>query len=251
MTKKYLLITIAALIWLVGCTNRVPLSTEESISLSGSGRIAVKEFELSGFDQIETGLPFDVILSQAEEYKVEVYADDNFIDYVYLEVQGTTLTMGFKPGFSYDLKNISLRVEVTMPEIKALVLSGSSLVTLDNFTELEDLEVSLNGASSLGGRLEASEIVMHASSNAKVNLVGSVLKLSISADGNSLVDLKDLETKQASVEASGLSQVVVNVLDVLEISASQHSQIHYYGNPDLGEISMDQFSKVAAMGTNP
>jgi hypothetical protein len=251
MTKKYLLIILTALIWLVGCTNRVPLSSEESISLSGSGRIAVKEFELSAFDQIETGLPFEVILSQDEEYQVEVHADDNFIDYVDLEVQGTTLTMGFKPGIRYDLKNISLRVEVSMPKIKVLNLSGSSLVTLDNFTELEDLEVSLNGASSLGGKLEASELVIDASSNAKVNLAGSVSKLSISADGNSLVDLKDLKSKQASIEASGLSQVVVNVLDVLEISASQHSQIYYYGNPDLGEISVNQFSKVAAMDKNP
>jgi len=249
MKKKILIITISIFVWLAGCTNRVPLTKENSITLAGSGQIATKEFNLSGFDGVETGLIFDVSLSQADEYKVVVYADDNFIDFIEMEVQGTTLMMGYKPGYTYDLNNVSLRAEVTMPEIKSLQLTSSSQVTLDNFRDQEDLEVTLTGASSLHGRLEAVAMTINASSSTYVNLTGTVANISIFADGNSLVDLKGLEAGHASLDTSGVSRVLVNVTGDLDVLANQNSQIYYYGDPVLGEVIVNQFSKVEAKGT--
>lgn len=249
MYKKFILPVMLIFVWLASCTNSAPLPEVESVNITGSGQIIAKEFNLSGFDGIETGLIFDVIVHQGDAYKVEVFADDNFIDHVDIIVQGTTLTMGYKPGYAYDLNNVSVQVKVTMPGIKSLELTSSSHVTLNNFRDLEALDVTLSGASGLDGRLEADKVVVTASSSTYVNLSGSVSELSIFSNGNSLVDFKALVAGQTSLECSGFSQVLVTVLDNLDVKASQNSQVFYYGEPALGEVIVNQFAKVEAMGT--
>jgi hypothetical protein len=93
-------------------------------------------------------------------------------------------------------ENVTLQAEVTMPELVGLDLSG-------------------------GSRVSAS---------------GSGEDITIDASGGSGADLADFPVVNADIDASGGSQVTVNVSGTLNVDASGGSQISYSGNPTLGTI---------------
>jgi len=93
-------------------------------------------------------------------------------------------------------QNVTLEAEVTMPELVGLDLSGGSRVT----------------ASGTGE------------------------DISIDASGGSGADLADFSVVNANVDASGGSQVTLNVSGTLNVDASGGSQVYYLGDPTLGTI---------------
>jgi hypothetical protein len=93
-------------------------------------------------------------------------------------------------------ENVTLQAEVTMPELVGLDLSGGSRVTAS----------------------------------------GSGEDIAIDASGGSGADLADFTVVNANVDASGGSQVTVNVSGTLNVDASGGSQVSYSGNPTLGTI---------------
>ena len=63
-----------------------------------------------------------------EEQSVQVYGDDNLLDRVTTNVDATTLVIGNKPG-SYTTSS-PMRVEVSVPSLSELTLSGSGSGTV-------------------------------------------------------------------------------------------------------------------------
>ena len=90
----------------------------------------------------------------------------------------------------------TLQAEITMPELTGLEMSGGSHVSVS----------------------------------------GSGADISIDASGGSGADLASFSVVNANVDASGGSQVTVNVSGTLNVDASGGSQVYYLGNPTLGVI---------------
>jgi hypothetical protein len=145
------LLSIAIAILMVGCSLNNRTAKNNNLSIVGSGNVVSQARAVSGFDRVEVGLTFDVTIRQGEDFSVVLYSDDNFIDYMQAEVQGTTLSFGFVPGFAYDLHGVTLRADVTMPELTSLELSGSSHANLDGLRSRGILDIELSGSSFLAG----------------------------------------------------------------------------------------------------
>ncbi len=90
----------------------------------------------------------------------------------------------------------TLQAEITMPELVGLELSGGS----------------------------------------RASVSGSGEDVSIDASGWSGADLASFTVVHANVDASGGSQVTLNVSGTLNVDASGGSQVYYLGNPTLGVI---------------
>ncbi len=240
-----LLVIMALLI--AGCSQENQASN--NITVTGSGTLVTQEIALSNFDTVEAGLHFDLRIRQGEASTVTITADDNFIDFIDVNQDGTTISFGLKPEYAYNFYGTTLRAAVIMPEVAGLYLNGSSHAELDNLKNVENFAAELTGSSSLSGKLETNMAKLNVDGSAYVKLSGSGAELWLDSCGNSLADLSDFRAKEAIVQASCASKAVVNATRSLDVEAAQNSQVTYSGDPSLGEINVHEFASVSP-GTN-
>ncbi|MFC2053900.1 head GIN domain-containing protein [Chloroflexota bacterium] len=211
--------------------------------LTGSGTVVTREEPITGFDKVDISDSFNVEIHQSEEYKVVIRVDNNLVEYLQVEKQGSTLKIGLKPGISM-VSNATLEAEITMPELAGLDLSGASDATISGFKSTNNLTVDLSGSSSLGGDIESGDASFDLSGSSDANLSGSGGNLTLDASGSSDVDLSEFPVADANLEVRGASTAIVNPSGVLNVEASGASDVYYLGNPSLGNIDASGASSV-------
>ena len=226
---------VLAVICLVSCAQ---------MNLTGSGNVVSQEEMITGFDKLDISSSFDVDVVQGDSFKVVIRVDDNLLEYVQAVKQGSTLKIGLEPMRAYNFSNTTMEADITMPDLTALDLSGSSTAVLNGFETSNSLTFDLSGNSELRGEIEGREVNFDLSGNSRILLSGSAANLRISASGNSEVDLSDFPGTDGRVDASGSSTVIVNLSGRLDADASGGSDIFYLGNPQLGSIDTSGSSNI-------
>jgi len=108
---------------LLGCCGAVPI---RRVSTTGSGVVLSSEHGIADLDELDVGNAFEVGVSQGDTYRVIVGIEDNRERYLEVDKQGRRLRIGLEPGRAYILSNATLEVEVTMPALSGLTLSGAA-----------------------------------------------------------------------------------------------------------------------------
>ena len=138
-------------------------------------------------------------------------------------------------GFQVDVRqgdtfSVVIRVDDNVVEHLRVVKQGSTLkIGLEQTRSYSDV--------SLQAEITMPELVgLDLSGGSRVAVSGSGEDISIDASGGSGADLAAFTVVNANVDASGGSQVTVNVSGTLNVDASGGSQVYYTGNPTLGVI---------------
>jgi len=244
--KKHVLFTLIVMVPLVSACGAIrdlgdliPVSGEV---IQGSGNVVTREFDLTGFDKVDVSHAARVNISQGDTFSVVVSIDDNVVEYLQVEKQGSTLKIGLDPRRNY--RDTSPKAEVTLPELTGLELSGASRGTISGFKLSLGLNVDASGASRLSGDIEAADAWFDVSGASRVTLTGSAEDVVIDASGGSTVDLASFPVAHAYVEARGASRVTVNPSVRLDVDASGGSHVTYLGSPRLGTIDSSSDSSV-------
>jgi hypothetical protein len=244
--KKHVLFTLIVMVLLVIACSAFPdlsgLIPASDAVIQGSGTLVTEEFHLSGFDKVDVSYAFTADITQGDTFSVVVSIDDNLVQYLRVEKQGSTLKIGLDPGRLYLATRAT--AEVTMPELTGLALSGASHGAVTGFTSANALEVDVSGASHLSGDVEAGDARLDVSGASHATLSGSGQDVTIDASGASHVDLADFPVADAQVEASSASHVTVNPSGRLDVDASGASHVTYLGRPTLGSIDTSGGSSV-------
>ena len=176
-------------------------------SVTGSGNLISRSFELDGFTRIDASHGAEVAVTRGDAFSVNVEVDDNVADELDVSVSGDTLFVGLKVDSQI---NVTFRVQVTMPELKGVSVSGGS--RLQAVLAGEDLAVNVSGGS-------------------RATLTGTAGRVSINASGGSQALLADLAAGDINMEASGGSHVEVNSSGRVSGEASGGSSVVVSGSP--------------------
>lgn len=241
MSKLPLFLTaVLALGLLSGC---FPVSIGGA-QVVGSGRSTTQDYDFSDFTRVEIGSAFEARVTQGETYAVSVTVDDNIVQYLDVRVTGNTLHIGLKPLTSLGFRNMTLRAEVTMPDVEALDFSGAVRATVRGFQNDKRVNVTVSGASQLSGDLSSGELRVDASGASRAELTGSTGPLEAHASGASTLRLGSLTATDARVNASGASTIVVNASGRITGDASGASTIRYGGSPASVQVDTSGASSV-------
>ena len=203
------------------------------------------EEAFTGFDRVEVANAFKVDITQGATYSVLVRIDSSLEQRLEVVKEGNTLKIGLKDeGGGVKIQAGTMEVEITMPELTGLNLSGSSDGTINGFKSTMALEVGLSGDSSLKGEVEAGDASFTAAGDSNATLSGSGQNVTVVAEGGSTVDLSKFSSTDANVSAGGSSDVTVNAGGRLDADASGASHVYYLGDPTLGEIDTSGGSSV-------
>jgi hypothetical protein len=215
------------------------------VSVTGSGNVITREFDLSGFDQVEVSGAFVASITRGDSFSVVVRVDERLEQHLRVQAVGRTLQVGLAPNLSI-LGTATREVEITMPQLAGLEFSGASQGTISGFDSTDPLRVELSGASKLGGDIQAGDASFEVSGASTADLSGSGTGLTLNVSGASTADLSGFAVDDANVEASGASSATVNVSGRLDAEASGASHVEYIGNPTLGRIEATGASTIEA-----
>jgi len=236
---------------------------KDMVVLEGSGNIVTLTEDFVGFNRVEAGHAYNIEITQGDEYRIEIRADDNFVEYLDITKRGNTLDLDLDDQFSYQFLDGVLEASITMPELALIRLSGASDAVIGGFDSTSRFEANLSGDSTLVGDLGAGNILLDLSGSSelsgsyavsiadfsvsgasKIHLTGSGDNVTMDVSGSSLVDLYEFNTRDATVDVSGASEVYLNADGVVDVSASGASRVYQSGNGEIGNASTSGASRV-------
>lgn len=209
--------TIVAAVWILPSSSTWPFG-----SIIGTGKLVTEEKPFSDFTIVDVEDGFEVKITQSSSFSVSITADDNVIDDIQVSKRGETLNIGLAPDLYGSL---TLRAEITMPDLYELQFSGGTHGTARGFSSSHSLVLDLSGGS-------------------RIELEGAANDLFIDASGGSHLALSDFSVNDANVELSGGSDATINLDGRLDYDLSGGSRLYYIGEPTLGDIETSGGSTV-------
>jgi len=239
-----LLVTASLLTVFTGCRGITQ-------TIIGSGNLITQEIDSTDFTKIEISHVFQAKVTRSDSFSVAITVDDNLLEYIVVRKSGNTLRVYLKAGYAYI--STTKKVEITMPKIEKLSLSGASQGEISGFRFSDSLEFEVSGASYLNiddlkagdtsfeisgasyvsGSIEISEGRFSVSDASTIDLEGFASDISIEVSGASQADLTDFPASNATVSISGASVVTVNTGGTIGGNISGASRLTYLGDPAL------------------
>lgn len=199
--------------------------------ISGNGNIKTESRQLAGFHGLEVAGALDVKVTQDSAFSVKIEADDNLLQYILTEIDGSVLKVFPERGFELDGK---ITIHISAPAFRVLEASGASTIKcLTKISNPERISIKATGASTIDASVNAPEVFSDLSGASDVNLDGTARLHTIGASGASTVRAYELLTEESDVSLSGASVAQVFASVKLHASASGASDVKYKGNPAL------------------
>lgn len=189
--------------------------------------------EVAGFHTIEVSSGIELFISNGEEAAAVSAKDENVRARIKTTVNNGVLKIWYewKEGKKYSLaRNQQMKAYVSYKMLHRLSAAGGSDVNVDGIISADKLEIHVSGGSVFSGQVDVADLVVNQSGGADVNISGSAANLVIQASGGSDFDGYDLASSDATISASGGSDIQVTVNKKLDAEASGGSDINWKGS---------------------
>lgn len=170
-----------------------PSSDTSTNCLVGAGAITTLDLTASSFTGLGFSFESAVTITKGATQKITLRGEPNIISEITGSVVNNLLTIGFKKDICYTGSNLS--IEVIVPTLERVVLSGSGDVTMKGFPSIDKLLIELSGPGSFNGF--------------------------------------DTTCKQCTVVLSGTGSVNITASDTLDVTISGSGNVSYKGKPTV------------------
>ncbi len=186
-----------------------------------------KKFDLKGFDKVEVGGAFIVTIRKGSSFEVIADTDNQSdLDDIDFDIRNNTLEIGHKDKFSFSRRHETVRINITMPSLEGLDISGASTIKVIGFKDKStDLDIQLSGASKAAIDVEVRKIEFDASGASKADLRGSAERVNMDVSGACQIDAKRMEINQARADASGASHISFGKVKDFDSNTSGASKV--------------------------
>jgi hypothetical protein len=214
----------------------------------GNGQVVETSRTMNAsFNAIKVSRGLNAYITQSDNERVIVEADENLHDLIITEVVDNVLIIKAKKNIG---RAASKKVMVTIKDLSNIVSNSGSNVYSTNTLNAQNLEVESSGGSNItldiatrhlrckassgsntSLQVDAEVIESHASSGSNITLKGKTSQLIAEASSGSNIHASDLMTESSHANASSGSNIMVNTSKELAAKASTGAGIYYSGNP--------------------
>ncbi|MFN8358028.1 MAG: head GIN domain-containing protein [Spirosomataceae bacterium] len=187
-------------------------------------------YNFGGFDRLEMGSAFDIRVVQGRDFQVKVKGDKSDVDDLMVTVRGGELQIYYRTSRS---RRYPMYVDVVMPTLAGVDFSGASTSTVDGFSNLQEVDILLSGASRSTVNIGSKYLNIDLSGASTLDLSGNSFRTDSQLSGASLLNAFNHNSEEAYINASGASRARLSVSKLLKGSASGASNIRYRGNPQV------------------
>lgn len=231
--KRKVLLIITAVILLVslwGCSGPT--------FVADAGPLITREFDIRDFTKVDVQDAFEVTITKSSTYQVYVTANENLFSLMDVSKHGDRLVIRMT-NWPIIAGIATLKARISMPELTALSLSGASMGDVKGFASSNDFDAVVSGASSLdmdmqtgnaefdvsgasrvAGNLRAANAVIGLSGASRIDMAGSAGNTVFRLSGASKGSLPDFNVKDADIELSGASNMMLKVIGKMDVELS-------------------------------
>lgn len=200
--------------------------------LSGQGT-AKETRNVSGFTKVIFGVSGNLYIRQGSVYSLEIEGPRSVLDEIDTEVSGGRLLIK-RDVWGFTFKDEKVTINLMMPDLEGLSVSGSGNAEVYEFTNLDDLELNVSGSGKiLMNRLNADDLFCGISGSGDILLKGngSADRAEISISGSGSFRGEEVEIDKIEVKLSGSGTCYCKAGDSLEAHVSGSGSVFYSGNP--------------------
>jgi len=233
--KILLLPFLSILPLIIGCSSVIPEV--------GSGYIITRSAAFNdNINRFDFSHACEASIVQSESSYVVISIDDNLMDDVDIDTNGSTLSIGMEPGAHNPTE---FKATVYCRSLIEASGSGASEITITEFSPSDEEFISnLSGASSLEAELICTDVTLDISGASTITLTGSGDDLSLDCSGASEVNMKQFSVDDVEIELSGASEANINAEGTISGSVSGASELNYYGTATLNSLDVSGASDV-------
>ncbi len=193
----------------------------------GNGVVTTEDRSVKeDFTEVTASEGLMVYVTQADEFKIEVEADENIIDLIGTDIKNGRLKIHAIKNIGRATKN----VYVSLPDVTALKATSGSHLKTQNTIKSDRLEIDGNSGAILAIELDADDVEIDASSGANLEIAGTTDEADFDVSSGGNVNAKELESVLCNAEASSGGNLRIHVTESLVANASSGGNISYSGD---------------------
>lgn len=193
----------------------------------GSGPIVTEDRIVSSFHGVEYHLEGDVRIRRDSAFSLRVTSYSNYVPIIRTEVIGGKLII----SASKNLRDGEITVDIAMPSLAHLSLSGSGDIrTLDRFSDA-DMNVNLSGSGKISYFGDVQSLRANISGSGKIDLDGTATEATYIMSGSGMIAGFGMIAAHNHSTVSGSGMIEAFVSDDLDATISGSGTIRYRGNP--------------------
>ena len=202
---------------------------------------------VSGFHAIHVSNAFTVTISQSNEEKLVVSANEKeYLANIVTKVENGVLYISYEDKHKWWPKNRRLRAYISLINVNEIKATGASDLKIEGQLKSTSLKLDLRGASDLKGELIVDgSFDAHLSGASDMNISGSANDVKIEASGASDVKAFDFKSSTCVVDASSACSIHITVDKELSARLSGASSVSYKGSALIRDIKTSGASNIS------
>jgi hypothetical protein len=197
------------------------------------GQSVVKETrDVKDFTKVSFGVAGNLYINFGPEFKVVLEGERKDIEDIITEVSQGRLVIK-KENWRFNM-NEKITAYITMPELKALGVSGSGKAEIKDAIRTDDLNLNVSGSGKIyTNDVMVSNLSCSISGSGDINPGGNgnATKADISISGSGNFDGGSFKIGSVEIHISGSGNCSCNVAESLRASVSGSGNVIYEGNP--------------------
>ena len=213
--------------------------------LAAAGASAeTRTLSFADFVEVRVSHGLRAAIRQGDIYQVEATGTTETQKRRQVQKHGRRLEFSVQSNWEQWFSGSGITIDVTLPRLRGLALSGGSAGTLDMELGADSFLADVSGGSSLNGRLGAGDVGLLLSGGSTADLSGNGQHLRLSGSGGSKYLLRNLTAQHVQARLSGGSEATVTLDGRLSVALSGGSHVTYHGNAAMGELDTSGGSRV-------
>ena len=218
--------------------------------MSGSGKVITEARDINGFSEVRSGGDFEVYVTQADDYSVEVVAYENLLSIIETYISGNSLIVETKNNSCYK-SGQPIKVYVSLPELKLLELNGSGKL-IAGVSEGESLECGNNGSGYLAVDTVYMEYLYLSNSGSGHIEVERIYsdEVTMVQSGSGTIDTKEVyESEEVTIKHSSSGNIRSIVAGGLNVNAilSGSGRIDLSGDVHKADYTLNASGRIEAL----
>lgn len=203
-------------------------------TVNGNGNVKTEERNIDEFNALKISRGMNVYVSQGNDFKVVVEADENLHKSIVTELNGDELQIKAVDNIR---KASSKKVFVTLPKLFAVEASSGSNVFSEQTLAAGDIKLTVSSGANLKFSIDADNVTAKSGSGSNMFLDGTTGSINAKSGSGSNIKAGDLKAQTVEAKVSSGANIWVNCQNKLQATASSGGNIFFYGNPANTSIS--------------
>ncbi len=203
----------------------------DEIRLDGNGIVRTENRVLTGFSEVICSGSFRVHITSGDVFDVSVKAESNLLPYIKTEVSRGRLDIGVSGLHILD-NTVPMEVNIIMPVLNAITVSGSGEVNTGMFTATH-FDIVVSGSGSVNTQLDAETLEVTVSGSGNVEMKGIADQAEMLVSGSGEIYAFEFPLLKCRATVSGSGRIYVDAHDYLEAVISGSGSVYYTGNPGI------------------